>query len=62
MMNEPAAMKEIHDIRENIYEKTKKMTEKEVSGFYTNAVREVEEMYGIKFNRPHEVPSVSAQP
>ena len=53
MMNEPAAMKEIHDIREKIHKKTKNMTEKEVTEFYTNAVHEVEKMYGIKFHRPN---------
>jgi len=31
------------------------MTEKEVTHFYANATREVEEMYGIKFRRPNEI-------
>jgi len=52
MMNEPKAMKEVHTIRERIQEKIKNMTENEVSDFYVNATREVEEMYGIKFRRP----------
>jgi len=56
MTNEPIAMKEIHDIREKIHEKTKNMTEREVSDFYANAVRETEEIYGIKFRRPGTIP------
>jgi len=55
MMNEPSAMKEIHNIREKIHEKIKNMTEKEVTHFYANATREVEEMYGVKFRRPNKV-------
>jgi hypothetical protein len=51
-MNEPRAMKEIHDIREKIHERTKKMTENEVTEYYANATREVEEMYALKFRRP----------
>ena len=54
MMNEPRAMREIHDIREKIYEKTKNMTEKELTNFYTDAAHQVEEMYNIKFHRPND--------
>jgi hypothetical protein len=45
-------MKEIHDIREKIYERTKKMSEKEVAEYYANAAHEVEEMYAVRFRRP----------
>jgi hypothetical protein len=55
MMNEPRAMKEIHDIREKIHERTKKMSEKEVAEYYANATHEVEEMYVVRFRRPEAV-------
>ena len=51
MTNEPRAMKEIHDIREKIHERTKKMSEKEITEYYTNATHEVEEMYAVRFRR-----------
>jgi len=52
MTNEPRAMREIHDIREKIHERTKKMSEKEVTAYFTNAAHEVEEMYAVRFRRP----------
>jgi len=55
MTNEPRAMKEIHEIREDIYKRTKEMSEKEVTAYFANAVHEVEEMYDVKFRRPYEV-------
>lgn len=51
MTNEPRAMKEIHEIREKIHERTKKMSENEVTEYYANATHEVEEMYAVKFRR-----------
>ncbi len=50
--NEPRAMKEIHDIRLKIYEETKDMTDEQRAERTRNAVREVEEQYGITFRRP----------
>jgi hypothetical protein len=58
MMNEPRAMNEIHDIREKIHERTKKMTEKEVAEYYASAVCEVEEMYAVKFRRPDNASAI----
>ena len=55
MTNEQRAVREIHDIRLKLHDKTKDMTEKEVSDYYAKATREVEEMYGIKFRRPDDV-------
>ena len=52
MTNEPRAMKEIHDIRDKIHERTKKMSEKEITDYYANAAHEIEEMYAVKFRRP----------
>ena len=60
MMNEPRAMQEIHDIRKKIHEKTKKMTEKEVTEYYANAAHEVEEMYAVRFRR-HGPAAVAAR-
>jgi len=57
MMSEPRAMKEIHNIREKIHEKTKNMTEKEITNFYASSVQEVEKMYGVKFRRPKNMPA-----
>jgi predicted transcriptional regulator len=55
MMNEPRAMKEIHDIREKIHESTKNMSEKEVTEYYANAAHEIEETYAVRFRRPETV-------
>ena len=52
MRIEPGAMKEIHGIRDEIYEKIKNMPERDVSDFYANAARDVEKMYGVEFLRP----------
>ncbi|MCL2463323.1 MAG: hypothetical protein FWF44_11705 [Defluviitaleaceae bacterium] len=51
---EPRAVKEIHDIRLQIYEETKDMTEEQRMEHTRNAVREAEEMYGIKFRRAED--------
>jgi len=56
MTNEPRAMKEIHDIREKIHERTKEMSEKEVTEYYANATHEIEEMYAVRFRRPDKRP------
>jgi hypothetical protein len=50
--NEPRAMREIHDIRLQIYEETKGLTDEQCAERTGNAVKEMEELYGIKFKRP----------
>jgi hypothetical protein len=53
--DEYRAEREIHDIRLKIQEETKDMTVEEVVAYYADAVRNVEEVYGIKFRRADDV-------
>jgi len=52
MTSEPRAMKEIHDIRLKIQEKTEGMTPEQEMEYYAAAVRRFEKRRGIKFRRP----------
>ena len=50
-MNEPRAMREIHEIRENIYEETKNMSSKERAALTRREAQEMIEKYGLKVKR-----------
>lgn len=52
MTNEPRAMKEIHDIREKIYEDTKHMTPEEQTEFTRKEAQALIKKFGLKINRP----------
>lgn len=56
MVNEPKAMREVHDIREKIYEETKDLTAEQRVKRTNQAVREMEEKHGVKFRRPDDEP------
>jgi hypothetical protein len=51
-MNEPAAMREIHEIRERIYEETKDMTQAERAALTRREAQEMVDKYGLKVKRP----------
>ena len=55
MMNEPAALKEIHDIRLAIYEDIKDMTPEERTIYFSESAREAIEKYGIKMGVPENI-------
>jgi len=57
MMNEPRAMKEIHDIRLKIYEETKDMTIEQRMEYTRNAAAEFEKKHGIRLRRPGDLPA-----
>ena len=48
MTNEPRAMKEIHDIREKIYEDTKHMTPEEQTELTHREAQSLIEKFGLK--------------
>jgi len=48
MRNESKALKEIHDIREKIYEETKNMTPTERTKYANDMAKKVIEEYGLK--------------
>jgi hypothetical protein len=52
MKNEPEAMREIHEIRLQIYEETKGLTPQERANRANKAAAELEQRYGIRFRRP----------
>jgi hypothetical protein len=52
MMNEPRAMREIHEIREKIYEDTKHMTSEERTELTRREAQALIDKYGLKVNRP----------
>ena len=52
MSNEPRAMKEIHDIRLNIYEKIKDMTPEEQVRYFNESTKDTVEKYGINVGTP----------
>lgn len=56
MMNEPKAMREIHEIRIKLYEDTKNMTPGEHTAYYRRKAEEVARKHGLKPKRP--VPSL----
>ena len=51
MINEPRALKEIHDIRLRIYEETKDLTPQQRAELTSQAVRDFEKESGITFRR-----------
>jgi hypothetical protein len=51
-MNESAAMREIHEIRERIYEETKDMTQAERAALTRREAQEMIDKYGLKVKRP----------
>ena len=51
MTNEPIAMREIHKIRENIYEETKNLPPEERSALTRKEAQEVIDKYGLKVKR-----------
>ncbi|MDR0471501.1 MAG: hypothetical protein LBH79_07270 [Nitrososphaerota archaeon] len=51
MTNEPRALKEIHDVRLRIYEKTKDFTPQQRAELTGKTVREFEKESGITFRR-----------
>jgi hypothetical protein len=48
MMNEPNAMREIHEIREKIYEDTKHLTPEEYNARVRKRTKSLLDRYGIK--------------
>jgi len=50
MKNEPKALKEIHDIREKIYEETKNMTSEERAKHAHSEAQKLIKQYGLKIN------------
>ena len=56
MTNEPRALKEIHDVRLRIYEKTKDLTPQQRAELTSRTVREFEKESGITFRRLEIVP------
>ena len=48
MTNEPRAMREIHEIRDNIYEETKNMPPEERAALTRREAREMIEKYGLE--------------
>ena len=48
MMNEPKALKEIHEIREQIYEETKNMTATERAAHAHDDAQKLIEKYNLK--------------
>jgi hypothetical protein len=52
MMNEPRAMREIHEIREKIYEETKHMTPEEQTELTRREAQYLIGKYGLKVRRP----------
>jgi endonuclease V-like protein UPF0215 family len=51
-MNEPRAMREIHEIRERIYEETKSMTQAERAALTRREAQEMIDKYALKVKRP----------
>jgi len=50
MMNESKALKEIHDIREKIYEETKNLTSEERVNHAHSEAQKLIKQYGLKIN------------
>ena len=51
MTNEPRAMREIHEIREKIYEETKHMTPEEQTELTRKEAQEMIDKYGLNIKR-----------
>ena len=52
MNNEPRAVREIHDIRLQIYEETKGMTPEEHTAYFRKSAQEMIDKHGLKVKRP----------
>ena len=52
MTNEPRAMREIHKIRERIYEETKHMSPEERAAHANEQAQKLIDQYGLKVKRP----------
>ncbi|MDR1564027.1 MAG: hypothetical protein LBS74_03630 [Oscillospiraceae bacterium] len=57
MTNEPEAMREIHDIRLQIYEETKGMTAEQRADHANKAAEELVKKHGITLNWAKEIPA-----
>jgi len=55
MNNEPRVMREIHKVRDQIYEETKNMTFEEKVASTNKIVEKIEKEYGVKFLRLEDV-------
>lgn len=55
MHKEPEAMRQIHEIQEKIYEKTKNMTKEEFLKYVHKSAEEAKKKYGIKLRKPSHV-------
>ena len=55
MINEPRAMREIHEIRDSIYADTKNMTLEERAALTRKEAQEIIDKYGLKVKRPVRV-------
>ncbi len=51
MIDEPKAMKEIHEIQEKIHEETKGMTTHELLDYFHRGTEEVIRKFGLKVKR-----------
>jgi len=51
MIDEPKPMKEVHEIRERLHEKTKGMTTQEFIDYLHRSTEEAEWKYGLKLRR-----------
>ena len=57
MANEPRAMREIHEIREKIYEDTKHMTPEEQTEFTRREAQALIDKFGLKIKHPDSPPT-----
>jgi predicted RNase H-related nuclease YkuK (DUF458 family) len=55
MRNEPNALKEIHNIREKIYEETKSMTSEERANHAHHEAQKLIKQYNLKINYENKV-------
>ena len=55
MYKEPEAMREIHEIRERLYEEEKHLTREERIAKIKREARESVKKYGLKFNKHHSL-------
>ena len=51
MYKEPEAMKEIHEIREKMYEETRGLSDKEIIAKYRKEAAAVRKKYGLKLRK-----------